>query len=102
MCGIAGFIRLDGGPADPRIVEMMAASLMHRGPDDNGIYSEGSAVLGFRRLAILDLSDSGHQPMTSEDGRFVMVFNGEIYNFIELRDELRALGYSFRSTGDTE
>ena len=102
MCGLAGFIRLDGQPVDSGIIEAMTAALAHRGPDDDGIYSDVSVALGFRRLAILDLSDSGHQPMKSPDGRFVIVFNGEIYNYVELRDELRTLGYSFRSTGDTE
>src|SRR5215831_13075684 len=93
---------LDGKPAERLIVERMTESLLHRGPDDGGIYLDGSVGLGFRRLSILDLSDAAHQPMVSEDGGYVLIFNGEIYNYIELREELRALGYRFRSRGDTE
>ena len=80
----------------------MAGLLAHRGPDDCGTYLEHPLALGFRRLAIQDLAPSGHQPMLSRDGRYIIVFNGEIYNFVELRAELAALGHSFRSTGDTE
>lgn len=80
----------------------MTALLTHRGPDDDGMYAEGGFAVGFRRLAILDLAPSGHQPMLSADGRYVMVFNGEIFNYVELRDELIALGHVFRSSGDTE
>jgi len=80
----------------------MAQSLLHRGPDDGGVYLDGSVGLGFRRLSILDLSDAGHQPMVSKDGRYVLVFNGEIFNYIELRTELRELGYQFQSSGDSE
>lgn len=82
----------------------MSDSIRHRGPDDSGAFidAETGIALGFRRLAILDLSPTGHQPMHSADGRYVMVFNGEIYNFASLRDELLALGHSFRGTSDTE
>lgn len=79
----------------------MADSIAHRGPDDEGVLWEAPVGLAFRRLAILDLSPSGHQPMESEDGRLTIVFNGEIYNYIELRDELRQLGFTFPSSGDT-
>ena len=102
VCGLAGYIRFDGQPAERGIVETMTAALAHRGPDDAGFYSDFSIALGFRRLAIMDLSDAGHQPMKSPDGRFVIIFNGEIYNYVELREELRGLGYDFRSSGDTE
>jgi asparagine synthase (glutamine-hydrolysing) len=102
MCGLAGVIALNGGRVDPTLVKRMAASLRHRGPDDAGIFIEGAVGLGFRRLAILDLSPSGHQPMISQDGRYILVYNGEIYNYIELREELQALGYLFRSSGDSE
>jgi asparagine synthase (glutamine-hydrolysing) len=80
----------------------MARSIAHRGPDDSGLYLHDQVGFGFRRLSILDLSPTGHQPMSSDDGQLVIVFNGEIYNYIELRDELRAAGYRFRSTSDTE
>ena len=80
----------------------MTTSIQHRGPDEDGLYIDGSVGLGFRRLAILDLSPAAHQPMLSEDGQQVLVFNGEIFNYVELRQELRALGHTFRSTGDTE
>ncbi len=80
----------------------MTQSLVHRGPDDSGRYLDGSVGLGFRRLAILDLSPAGHQPMESEDGQCVLVFNGEIFNYVELRQELIEAGYRFHSTGDSE
>jgi asparagine synthase (glutamine-hydrolysing) len=80
----------------------MAKSLFHRGPDDGGLYVEGAVGMGFRRLSILDLSEAGHQPMISQDGQYVLVFNGEIFNYVELREELRQLGYQFRSSGDSE
>jgi len=102
MCGIAVVIGLNGRPIERAAVERMAKSLLHRGPDDGGLYVDSSVGLGFRRLSILDLSDAGHQPMVSEDGQYVLVFNGEIFNYIELRTELRQLGYQFRSSGDSE
>ncbi len=102
MCGIAVIVGKEGRPADRAALERMTAALVHRGPDDSGHYLDGSFGLGFRRLAILDLRPSGHQPMVSDDGRFVLVFNGEIYNYIELREELIRAGYTFRSTGDSE
>ncbi|BCA54111.1 Asparagine synthetase [Nitrospira sp. KM1] len=102
MCGIAVICNLSGQPAERSALERMTRSIMHRGPDDAGHYLSGPVGLGFRRLAILDLSATGHQPMVSSDGRYVLVFNGEIYNFIELRSQLTSLGYEFRSTGDSE
>ncbi|WP_213044355.1 asparagine synthase (glutamine-hydrolyzing) [Nitrospira defluvii] len=83
-------------------VERMADSLFHRGPDDSGIYLDASVGMGFRRLSILDLSEAGHQPMVTADQQCVLVFNGEIFNYVELRAELRTLGYEFRSSGDSE
>jgi asparagine synthase (glutamine-hydrolysing) len=82
----------------------MAEAICHRGPDDQGIWEDAEAglALGFRRLAILDLSPNGHQPMTSADGRFTMIYNGEVYNFAEIREKLEALGHKFRGTSDTE
>jgi asparagine synthase (glutamine-hydrolysing) len=102
MCGIAAVIGLHGRPAERSAVEAMAASLVHRGPDEVGVCVSGPVALGFRRLSILDLSPAAHQPMESDDGQYVIVFNGEIYNYLELRAELRARGYRFRSSGDTE
>jgi len=82
----------------------MADQLVHRGPDDSGLWADAEAgvALGFRRLSIVDLSPAGHQPMTSASGRYVVVFNGEVYNFGELRKDLEALGHSFRGHSDTE
>jgi asparagine synthase (glutamine-hydrolysing) len=102
MCGIAVVVGLDGAPVDVGRLERMADVLAHRGPDDSGVLTAGPVGLGFRRLSILDLSAAGHQPMSTEDGQVVVVFNGEIYNFVELRRELEGLGHSFRSSGDTE
>jgi asparagine synthase (glutamine-hydrolysing) len=99
MCGITGAVLAAGG--EVRIAEAVD-SLEHRGPDDKGTWSEGEARLGFRRLSIIDLSEAGHQPMASPDGRYVIVFNGEIYNFQELRDALEAKGERFRGHSDTE
>src|SRR3990167_2061434 len=102
MCGFAAYLNLSGGPADASLMERMLASIVHRGPDDPGIEMNGPVGQGFRRLSILDLSPSGHQPMASADGSCTITFNGEIYNYLELRKELQALGHVFRSSGDTE
>jgi asparagine synthase (glutamine-hydrolysing) len=102
MCGIAGILNLDGEPASPVILRRMADTLAHRGPDGEGVFTDGNAGLGHRRLAIIDLSPAGHQPMLSRDGRYALTYNGEIYNFQELRAELEALGHGFRSRTDTE
>ena len=106
MCGLAGFLACDpairAGIAEH--VAAMVAPLQHRGPDDHGVWTDADAgiALGFRRLAIIDLSPLGHQPMASPSARFVMVFNGEVYNAAVLAAELRALGYRFRGHSDTE
>jgi asparagine synthase (glutamine-hydrolysing) len=101
MCGILGrFARL-GDSFDPASLMRATNLLAHRGPDDGAWWSDGPFFLGFRRLAIIDLQ-SGAQPMATGDGRFVIVFNGEIYNYIELREELRAEGAIFHTTSDTE
>jgi asparagine synthase (glutamine-hydrolysing) len=102
VCGLAGIVGLRGGKADPRALHQMTSVMAHRGPDEEGSYIDGPVGFGFRRLSILDLSPSGHQPMQTPDGDVVLVFNGEIYNYIELRKELQDLGYRFKSTGDTE
>lgn len=102
MCGIAGVV---SSRHPPDLSDALYA-LRHRGPDDRGqqvrSWGDSVVVLGQTRLSIIDLSDAGHQPMVSDDGRFVLVFNGEIYNYVELRTELRALGRSFRSDSDSE
>jgi len=98
MCGIVGVVRLAGRD----VVERMTRLVAHRGPDDAGIWQEGEVVLGHRRLSILDLSPSGHQPMLTDDGESAIVYNGEIYNFVAVRAELERLGHRFRSHSDTE
>ena len=102
MCGIAGLVHLDGAPVSPAVLQRMTDSLAHRGPDGEGQWIEGNVGLGHRRLAIIDLSPAGHQPMVSADHRFVLTYNGEIYNFRELRAELEAEGYWFSSKCDSE
>ena len=102
MCGLAVTISFDGRPADIGVLGRMADAIAHRGPDDVGFATYGPVGFAFRRLAILDLSPAGHQPMESVDGRYTIVFNGEIYNYVELKAELQALGHQFRTTSDTE
>ena len=102
MCGITGLINLNSKPVSPVILQKMTDALRHRGPDGEGHWIEGNVGLGHRRLAIIDLSPAGHQPMISADHRYVLSYNGEIYNFRELRAELEAAGYWFRSRTDTE
>jgi len=101
MCGIAGFLNLDGRPADPARVVEMTRAIRHRGPDGEGVHVDGTVGLGHRRLSIIDL-DSGAQPMTTADARAWIVFNGEIYNFVELRHDLEARGHAFSTRSDTE
>lgn len=103
MCGIAGFVTRD--PRAPNLAAELTVAvecLRYRGPDDEGTWLADGVGLGHRRLSILDLSQLGHQPMFSHDGRLVMVFNGEIYNFADIRKDLTARGHSFRGTGDAE
>lgn len=102
MCGFVAIIGNAGQAPAPHVLRVMTESIHHRGPDDTGTFVENNVGLGFRRLSILDLAPSGHQPMLSSDGRHVIVFNGEIFNYVELRAELQALGHVFRSSGDTE
>lgn len=102
MCGIAGLVHLDGRPIAPPALQRMTDALSHRGPDGEGHWIEGNVGLGHRRLSIIDLSPAGHQPMLSADHRFVLSYNGEVYNFRELRGELEARGYWFRSASDSE
>src|ERR1035441_6454933 len=100
MCGIAGFVRLDQ-PAQPSLVQAMCDEIRHRGPDDEGVYVDGGCGIGMRRLSIIDLS-TGHQPLSNEDGSVWIVFNGEIYEYQELRADLMARGHRFQTSSDTE
>ena len=102
MCGIAGIFNLNGEPVSPILLRKMTDALTHRGPDGEGFYIDSFIGLGHRRLAIIDLSPAGHQPMAALRNQHVITYNGEIYNFQELRIELEALGYRFRSRTDTE
>lgn len=103
MCGICGQYNFtSGAPVESGTIQRMMDTIVHRGPDDSGLHLDGSLGLGFRRLAILDLSPAGHQPMSDPEQSVWVVFNGEIYNFHELRKELESKGYSFRSNCDTE
>lgn len=102
MCGITGLINLNGAPVSPIILQKMTDAIVHRGPDSEGHWIEGNVGLGHRRLAIIDLSPAGHQPMISSNHRYVLSYNGEIYNFRELRTELEAAGYWFHSKTDSE
>lgn len=102
MCGITGFFALDGRPASPALLQRMTDAVAHRGPDGEGIFTDGALGFGHRRLAIIDLSAAASQPMRSVDGRYVITYNGELYNFPELREELERLGLRFQSRSDTE
>lgn len=102
MCGLAGYINLDGAPADVSVVIAMRDALAHRGPDGMGVHCDGEVGLGHRRLSIIDLRAAASQPMQSADGRWTIVYNGEIYNFRELRTELERAGWVFRTRSDTE
>ena len=104
MCGVAGLWNLHGGPVSPELLRCFIDSLAHRGPDGSDIYidSDANLGLGHRRLAIIDTSDGGRQPMSYADGRYWIVFNGEIYNFLELKSELEQSGYLFKTDSDTE
>jgi asparagine synthase (glutamine-hydrolysing) len=102
MCGIAGQFCVDGGAPDRELLARMSEQLIHRGPDGVGTEIRGCMGLVHRRLAIIDLSDDGLQPMTNEDGTLWLLFNGEIYNYIELREELVKKGHRFHSRSDTE
>jgi len=102
MCGIYGILSLYGrSDRSPDILGRMGSSIRHRGPDDEGTFSDGPLLLGMRRLSIIDVA-GGHQPITSEDGQVVVVCNGEIYNFRELRRQLEAAGHRFATHSDTE
>lgn len=102
MCGICGIINLNHNPVQQVSIREMMGKMKHRGPDDEGVFTEENVGLGFVRLSIIDLSPAGHQPKISDDQRYVIVFNGEIFNYIELREELILEGISFSTKTDTE
>lgn len=102
MCRIAGIASLENPQEARRLVQSMTQSMAHGGPDDEGIYQSENVTLGHRRLSIIDLSSAGHQPMVHPNGNLVLSFNGEVYNFRELRRELEGRGVTFRSHSDTE
>ena len=102
MCGIAGQFNFQRGePVKRETIVRMARSIAHRGPDDEGYFISGPLGLGFRRLSIIDLA-GGHQPMSDAEETVWLIFNGEIYNYMELREELRVKGHQFRTKSDTE
>src|SRR5678815_413137 len=98
MCGITGFVRTDkgqiAGTAD--LIGRMCQAIVHRGPDDYGVMIKNGAVLGMRRLSIIDLA-GGHQPISGEDGSVTIVYNGEVYNFLELKRDLETRGHTFKT-----
>jgi asparagine synthase (glutamine-hydrolysing) len=102
MCGLFGALSFDGNAINPQHAANMSAQVARRGPDDRGEFFDGPVMLGHRRLAIIDLSASGHQPMHDLSGRYTIVFNGTIYNYPELREDLIEKGYGFNSHSDTE
>ena len=100
MCGIAGMWYCDGKPVDLAVLTRMTRTLARRGPDGEGFYDSVGVSLGHCRLAIIDLSNAGHQPMSDARGRCWITFNGEIYNYVELAQELKGLGHRFRGQSD--
>jgi len=102
MCGIAGVLRFDDRPADPAIVRRMTDAIAHRGPDGEGFFVAGPIGLGHRRLSIIDLSEAASQPLSNEDGSVQVIYNGEIYNFQDVRADLEARGHRFKSRTDSE
>ena len=102
MCGIAGILNLNGEPVSTATLQRMTDTLVHRGPDGEGYYTDSGIGLGHKRLAIIDLSEAGRQPMVSNDSQVAITYNGEIYNFKELRKELESKGHIFKSKTDSE
>ena len=101
MCGISGIINFNKRKVSKKEIRIMMQNMKHRGPDDEGIYIDSNVGLGFVRLSILDLSYAGHQPMHSHDNRYIIVYNGEVYNYLEIRDQL-STEFNFVSGTDTE
>ena len=95
MCGIAGIVNLDDSHVHGKILKLMAESISHRGPDGEGIYVDRNLGFAHKRLAIIDITEAGHQPMASKDNKIVLSYNGEIYNFIEIREELQKKAINF-------
>ena len=104
MCGIVGILTAESGDGrfDRELIQRMSSSLAHRGPDAAGALVELPVLLGHRRLSIIDLSEAGCQPMEDASGRLVIAYNGEVYNYLELRDQLRDRGHRFQTRTDTE
>src|SRR6056300_282291 len=102
MCGIAGFIKLNGDSVTYPSVKAMTDSIAHRGPDGEGQWCENNVGIGHRRLSIIDLSEAGHQPMLSLDNRYVFSYNGEVYNYKKLKRDLESEGCRFFSQTDSE
>jgi asparagine synthase (glutamine-hydrolysing) len=102
MCGLFGALSFDASAISSAHAQSMSARVAQRGPDDKGEYFDGPVMLGHRRLSIIDLSPAGHQPMQDSSQRYCIVFNGTIYNYPELREQLIAKGYRFNSHSDTE
>src|ERR1700690_2441431 len=101
MCGITGCINTDGRPGDAALLESMVGLIRHRGPEEAGIYTNKEAGLGHARLSIIDIA-CGQQPMSTQDGRLWITFNGEIFNYLELREDLLSKGHPFVTRSDTE
>jgi asparagine synthase (glutamine-hydrolysing) len=102
MCGVSGIFHYAGGTADPDVVSRMTDVMVHRGPDDGGLWADGSVALGHRRLSVIDLSAAGHQPMCNPDASLFVTYNGELYGWPEIRSELAGRGHRFQGTSDTE
>ena len=104
MCGIAGILNFNGNIVQHGDLQRMSDVIAHRGPDGEGFWLNENKTVGFghRRLSIIDLTDTGKQPMHYADGRYTIIYNGEIYNYVELKEELKRYGYQFHSTSDTE
>ena len=102
MCGIAGIVNLNGAPASEVAIRAMTKAIAHRGPDGEGHWLDGPVALGHRRLSIIDLSDAAAQPMATDDGRYILTYNGELYNFLELKAQLQQQSVQFTSRSDTE
>ena len=103
MCGISGITNFNKElEVENSSIKEMMKLMKHRGPDDNGFFEKKNIGFGFVRLSIIDLSDAGHQPMFDKSGRFMIIHNGEVYNYVELKNELLSKGYIFKSNTDTE
>ncbi len=102
MCGLVGLINFNGENANLNVLKIMTEAIAHRGPDGEGYWIDKNIAFGHRRLAIIDLTDAARQPMKSQDGNFVVVYNGEVYNYLEIKKELTALGVTFKTQSDTE